>query len=46
MIFYNSAEFAFEHLRDSRRILAPFAKYFFSQIVFRNMIVPLPSFDA
>ena len=29
MIFYNLAEFAFEHLRDSRRILAPLAKSFF-----------------
>ena len=42
MIFYNLAEFAFEYLRDSRRILAPLAKSFFSQIVFRNMIAPLP----
>ena len=40
--FYNLAEYAFEHLRNSRRILAPLAKSFFSQIVFRNMIVPLP----
>ena len=29
MIFYNLAEFAFEHLRDSRRILAPVAGPFF-----------------
>ena len=29
--FYNLSEFAFEHLRDSRRTLAPLAKsYFFS----------------
>lgn len=42
MIFYNLAEFAFEYLRDSRRILAPLAKSFLSQIVFRNMIAPLP----
>ena len=42
MIFYSLAEFAFEHLRDSRRILAPLAKSFFSQVVFRNMIVLLP----
>ena len=42
--FYNLSEFAFEHLRDSRRTLAPLAKsfFFFFQIVFRNMIVPLP----
>ena len=40
--FYNLSEFAFEHLRDSRRTLAPLAKSFFFQIVFRNMIVPLP----
>ena len=42
MIFYNLAEFAFEHLRDSRRILAPVAGPFFSQTIFGNMIVPLP----
>ena len=40
--FYNLSEFAFEHLRDSRRTSAPLAKSFFFQTVFRNMIVPLP----
>ena len=34
MIFYNLAEFAFEHLRDSRRILAPLAKSFFLKLFF------------
>ena len=40
-VFYNLVEFAFEYLRDSRRILAPLAKFFFSNY-FCNMIVPLP----
>ena len=34
MIFYNLAEFAFEHLRDSRRILAPLEKSFFLKLFF------------
>ena len=40
MIFHNLAEFAFEHLRDKNFSASP--KVFFFQIVFRNMIVPLP----
>ena len=34
MIFYNLAEFAFEYLRNSQRILAPLAKSFFLKSFF------------
>ena len=37
--FYNLAEFVFEYFHDSRRIKTSFAK-FFSQIAFRDMMVP------